>query len=108
MPQLIFKGLKEDEVILLSKTLSDDLAKTTDTPNDWFLFEHIERKCYVLGERLTGDIHVDVWWFDRGQEIRDKVALSIDSAIRHFGYSQIEISFNLCHKESYYENGQHY
>ena len=79
MPQLIFKGLKEDEVILLSKTLSDDLAKTTDTPNDWFLFEHIERKCYVLGERLTGDIHVDVWWFDRGQEIRDKVALSIDT-----------------------------
>lgn len=108
MPQIICKGLKEQEVVRLSQTLSEDLSKLMDTPKDWFLFEYIERKCYVVGEKLIGDPMIDIWWFDRGQEIKDKTAKVVDESIRKMGYEQIEIVFHECIEESYYENGKHY
>lgn len=108
MPQIICKGLKEQEVIHLSKTLSENLAEIMNTPKDWFLFEYIERKCYVLGEKLSGDPIIDIWWFDRGQDIKDKTAQAIDKSIRVLGYEQIEIVFHECKEDSYFENGKHY
>ena len=108
MPQIICKGLKEEEVIGLSLTLSEKLAEIMDTPKDWFLFEHIERKCYVAGNSLIGDPIIDIWWFDRGQEIKDLTAKAVDSDIRALGYNQIEVVFHQCIHESYYENGEHY
>ncbi len=108
MPQIICKGLKEKEVMAMSDSLSYELAEIMDTPRDWFIFEHIDRKCYVAGSKAEGDVMIDIWWFDRGQEIKDKTALAVDKAVRDMGYSQIEIAFNNYREESYYENGKHY
>ncbi len=108
MPQLICRGLKEKEVAQLSVTLSEELAKLTDTAKDWFLFEHIERNCYVSGEKVTGDPIIDIMWFDRGQQVKDSVGKAVDSAVRALGYAQIEVVFHPLEKESYFENGEHY
>ncbi len=108
MPQIICKGLKEEEVVALSSSMSKEFSKIMDCPEDWFLFEFVERKCYVQGKKLENDPMIDIYYFDRGQEIQDQCALALDKAIRELGYEQIEIHFHFCLERCYYENGKHY
>ncbi len=108
MPQIICKGMNEQEVLTLSEKITGQLSALMDTPQDWFMFEYQQRKCFVMGKPLEGDPIVDIWWFDRGQEIKDKTALIVDSAVRGFGYEQIEVVFHESIACDYYENGKHY
>ncbi len=107
MPHLFCKGLKETEVIELSNTLSRELSQIMNTPEDWFLFEHIERKRYVQGKAIENSVFIEVWYFGRTKEVQDKSALAIDAAIKALGYANVEICFYIRSKQSYYVNGEH-
>lgn len=108
MPQLIFKGIKEDTVKKLSMDLPAKLAKITDTQEDWFTMEYLPVRFYVKGEASDSYPVVNVNWFDRGESLQDEVALEITKAVQSEGYEMVDVIFNLLEKRCYYENGEHF
>ncbi len=108
MPQVIFKGIKKQDVAEISKHLPKMLEQASEIPADWFTVEYIETLFFSGGDLVSSYPIVQVNWFDRGQDIKDKVAKEITKATASVGYNQIEIFFIPLEKQSYYENGEHY
>lgn len=108
MPQLIFTGVKIEEVKDISTQLVDTLAEIADAPRDYFTLETNERPFVFDGEIIKINPVIQVLWFDRGQTVKDEMASVIDQALRNKGYQHIEIIFEALNKESYYENAVHY
>ncbi len=108
MPQIVIKGMEEKDVMALSAKLPAQLSAIVGAPEDWFSVEYLPSRFYFGGVLVSHDPLIQVWWFDRGQEVQDRVAESIDRLCRQLGYQQIEIFFLPLEKSAYYENGQHY
>ena len=108
MPHMVIKGMKEQEVALLSKEIFPQLSEIMETPEDWFVFEHSQNTYFISGQATPLYPMVHLYWFDRGQEIKDQTAVLFDEKIRAMGYEQIEIIFHTHKKEDYFENGTHY
>lgn len=108
MPQLTCKGLQEKEVQSLSTTLAPKLSELMNTPEDWFTFEYLPVVSFVSGEKMTGEPSVDVRWFDRGQEVQDKIAKIITDSLMNLGYKEVSVVFQALKKECFYDNGNHY
>ena len=108
MPQIIFKGTEEADIINISKELLDELEKQTEIPRDYFTLEYVETVYIMDGERIKLYPLIEIIMFDRGEEIKDKIAGITDRLLRKEGYEQIEIYFTDLKKRDYYENGEHY
>lgn len=108
MPQLIFKGMKKEEIIKMSLTLTEELAQIDGTPASYFTYEYIPAQFIQDGKEIPLYPLVEVKMFDRGQEVKDKMAQAMTRAMNEFGYDQVEIFFTFIGKADYYENGQHY
>jgi hypothetical protein len=108
MPQLIFTGVKHEEVKDISTQLIDTLAKIADAPRDYFTLEVNNNDFVFDGEIIKINPVIRVLWFDRGQTVKDEMARVIDQALRSKGYPNIEIIFEALEKESYYENAEHF
>lgn len=108
MPMLKFKGIKVEDVCTISKELIDELKELIGCPRDYFSLE-VVKSIYVRdGEIVDGPSVVEVAWFDRGQEIQDKVAKVITKYIKSIGYSELDVIFHVLEENRYYENGEHF
>lgn len=103
MPQLIFKGVKREEVKKLSLTLPDLLSQITSTPRDYFTFERPSTEYFFDGESYKIYPLVEVVQFSRGTEIESKMAEIIQSEIKKIGYNECEVYFIHIEKQNYYE-----
>jgi len=108
MPQLIFSGVKHEEVKDISTQLVDTLAKIADAPRDYFTLEVNDNDFVFDGEIVKINPVIQVLWFDRGQAVKDEMASVLDQALRDKGYPNIEIIFETLGKESYFENAVHF
>ena len=108
MPQLIFKGLKKEDITVFSKILVDELANIVGSPRDYFTLEVPDAAYIFDGKEVAGSPMIQVNWFDRGQAIQDQTAAAITRHVHQAGYPQVEIFFLLLEKSGYYENGAHY
>lgn len=108
MPQLIFKGVKEDDLKAISIALVDELSKLSNTPRDYFVLELVENKFIYDGGIIELYPIVEVKWFDRGEKIKQRFAETIDSLIRERGYEEIETFFTHLREEDYCENKKFY
>lgn len=108
MPQLSFTGVKVEEIKTIGSALTDVLARIAEAPRDYFSYEVLEHPFIFDGEIVPYTPVVEVKWFDRGQVVKDQMAVVIDQAVRSLGYDHIEIIFEALRQESYYENGVHY
>ena len=108
MPQITVKGIKEDDVKVLAKNTSKQLADICSCPSDWFVYDYIPSKFYNdMGEEIVNPV-VQVWWFEREQDVQDKVVACLDNEIKNLGYEFSQISFSVFYKSSYYENSEHF
>lgn len=108
MPALKFKGIKEEKLIKISKDIIDELEEAIECPRDYFTMEIIQSKFIFDQQVVDGYPFVEVQWFDRGQEIQDKVAKIITEYIMSIGYRNVDVIFNCLDKNKYYENGKHF
>jgi len=109
MPHIRIRATSEENVGKLSKELTPILAKETETPENYFTYEYVHTSFYSEGSKNPGDVFVEVLWFDRGQNIQDKVAGVITKAVHDLhGPGDIVVVFTPLAKECYYENGQHF
>lgn len=109
MPYFIVSGLDNENVKEISKTTTDDLAKIIDCPNDWINFSKNSCKVFCEG-KVSKEIFVHIEWFDRGGEVKEKVAKILMNNIQNqFGKDlNVTTVFVNIEKSNYYENGNNF
>lgn len=107
MPQFLIKGMKMEDVQKISTQMVNELEEIIGCPRDYFRIEFVDSTLIEDGDIVAGCPMVQVNWFDRGQEVQDKVAVSITTNIQNAGYEQVEIFFIVLERNKYYENGTH-
>jgi len=109
MPHIRMRFQSEEILCRLSRDLLPELALITGTPLAHFTLEGIESQCYSGGARSQGDAFCEVLWFDRGQEMQDRVARKITEALKkESSGADVVVVFTPLAKSSYYENGEHF
>lgn len=118
MPNFKVTGLNTETVKKLSFDLSESLSKIIDCPVDWITFSMgaTDENCiFCNGQLLKDTIFVYVEWFDRGLDIKNKVAEIINNGIFDLNKGKskeietietVDIIFVNLEKGDYYENGE--
>lgn len=108
MPQIKIRGIEVENVSSISKELIDELQKFIECPRDYFTIEVIHSTFIMDGEITNGYPFIEIAWFNRGQEIQDKVAKTVTSFIHSLGYEDVDVIFTVFEENKYYENGIHF
>ena len=103
MPQLIFKGVKKEEVCQLSEELANNLSKISDTPIDYFTFEVPSTTYFSQGKEFEMYPLIEVIQFDRGVDVESTMAKEIATKVKECGYNECEVYFTHIEKKDYYE-----
>ncbi|HAX72521.1 MAG TPA: DUF1904 domain-containing protein [Firmicutes bacterium] len=107
MPMLKIKGITQAEVLQVSKSLIDELARIIGCPRDYFTIELVNNNFIMDGEVVAPPTMIEVYWFDRGQTVQDEAAQCITA---HFQKERdcLDVVFYSIEHRCYYENGQHF
>ncbi|USD60972.1 DUF1904 domain-containing protein [Vibrio sp. SCSIO 43140] len=110
MPHLRFRALEQEMVKTLSSPLVDELLPLMDCPREDFTIEHISSTFFFDAQQSYAYPFVEVLWFDRGQEVKDKVASVITNQVRSVLGKERDVAviFVALEPNSYYDNGNHY
>lgn len=103
MPQLIFKGVKKEDVCNFSKDMAQSLSEISDTPIDYFTFERPETNYFSNNSSFEMYPLIEVIQFDRGSEVEEKMAKQIATIVKSCGYKECEVYFTHIDKKDYYE-----
>lgn len=106
MPQIIVKGINEEQCCALAKTAAPQLAEICGCPADWFVFDLVPSKFFNADGATCHYPVVQVWWFRRTEDVQDKVAQCLHSTLADMDFCDDQISFHLFEERNYYENGE--
>ncbi len=108
MPALKLNAIDAKRALTISKGLIDELQELLQCPRDYFSIEVPQSKYIIDGKFVGGPHMVEVYWFDRGQEVQNKAAAIITKHMSTIGYKNLDIIFYMLEKNKYYENGEHF
>lgn len=108
MPQLTIRGISKKTVKETSTELIKRLSEVMESPEDYFTLDVLKVKSFVNGYEADTFPFIEVGWFDRGQEVKDKAAIIIYEEFKRNGVDELEIYFKNFDKVSYYSNDEHY
>lgn len=108
MPILKFKAIETEKICDISKDLVDELELIVKCPRSYFTLEVMQSVYISDGAFVAGSPVVEVAWFDRGQEVRDKFAECVTKFVNSAGYNDVDVIFINLEKNYYYENGKHF
>lgn len=109
MPHLRFRALNQEQTQKLSQDLLPELAQIVNTAEDNFTFELVDTQFFYKGKTTESFPFVEVFWFERPQEVQDKVATFITDKVKSFSKADdVVVVFTELKKSSYYENGKHF
>lgn len=108
MPQLKVRGIDAEKLKKISKELIDELTEIVGCPRDYFTIECISTTSIFDGELVKTYPFIEVAWFDRGQEVQDRVADTITKYANKIGVQDLDMTFTVFEKNRYYENGKHF
>ncbi len=106
MPHLEIKNVKKEDFIAKVPALSKELTEIIGCPEDWITISYTEGTLtFVEGiDRTYDNVFVEIKWFARPDEMKQKVAQAIDKAFKADG-RDIMVNFVTLTKDSYLENG---
>lgn len=108
MPILTIKAIHEEKICSISKELVDELEEIIKCPREYFTIEAVKSIFFRDGNVVDGYPIVEISWFDRGQEIQDKVAMVVTKYVKAIGYENVDVIFHTLEETKYYENGKHF
>ena len=114
MPHIRISGMERQQVMHMSETLVDQLAEVVGCPRDHFTIELLPTE-FIFDDKMDANRYpfIDVQWFERGQQIQDKVAEIITKTVRNQLKAE-EKELDICIRFfpldpfKYYENGRHF
>lgn len=108
MPQLTVRGVPLEQLLMVSVSLCRELAEICGCPEDNFTIDCLQVVSVTGGSLGPTYPFVEVAWFERGEEVRNRVAEAIDRHMR-FGsraaVHELEIAFKTYKEDAYYING---
>ncbi|MDF2961368.1 MAG: hypothetical protein K0S39_3103 [Paenibacillus sp.] len=108
MPQLNVRGISENQMSRVSSKLVEELALICECGTDNFLIDCIQTVSVFDGQRVDTYPFIEVAWFERGTETRDRVALALTRHLQSIGVMELEIAFKVYREDGYYINGRRY
>ena len=109
MPHIRCRGLEFETVKKISTSLVDGLTKIMECDRSWFTVEFIESTFISDGKISNGYPFIEILWFNRGQDVKDKVAKFTTSLLeKDSNYPAITVIFTDLKGEDYYENAEHF
>lgn len=106
MPQITIKGLTDKQMRAISTPLIPKLAEAIGCPEDWLILELAHSSFYAGGEQVPGFPIVEVSWFDRTDEVRERVAEILRDTVIGEGYPLVQVIFTTLYQERFYEYEQ--
>lgn len=110
MPHIRCRGVQREIVVAISETLVEQLADLTKAPAAHFTVEYIPSE--FIATRFGGQAYpfIELFWFDRGQEMQDAAAKLITSIVKQAVGNDAEVAIVVqpLSRNSYYDNGEHY
>lgn len=108
MPTLRFHGTDSEKLAQVSSELHEQLSNIYAVPIDYITLEVIHSTFLFQGEEYKSYPLVEVIAFKRPDELEDKVAKTVHTALNKAGYKESELYFSYTEKRHYYGNGEHY
>ena len=108
MPQLVIRGISAEEVCSVDKLIVDELEALLECPRSYFTIEVLNTVFLLDGKVAKNYPFVEISWFDRGQDLQDKVAKVVTKYIQELGHQNVDVIFKALEKSKYYENGEHF
>lgn len=108
MPQLKIRGVEKEKIVRVSTILVNELSELVNCSREDFTIELIESTYIFDGKEVSPYPFIEIAWFDRGQEIQDKVAKIITNKFREQGIQDMDLIFSVLEKNKYYYNGKHF
>lgn len=106
MPQLLFKGVSLEQIKTISKPLVEELAEICECGTDNFTLELIHSTFIFDGDEVPTYPFIEVKWFERGQEVRDKFAKTVTKYVLSSGVTEVEVAFTVFAENAYYIDGE--
>lgn len=108
MPHIRCRGMQRDLVVAISETLVEQLAELTKAPAAHFTIEYIPAE--FIATRFGGQAYpfIELFWFDRGQEMQDAAAQLITSIVKSKLEMDVAVVVQPLQRTNYYDNGRHY
>ncbi|MFC3341809.1 DUF1904 family protein [Paenibacillus abyssi] len=105
MPQLTVRGIEANTMMAISRPLIEELAAVCECGTDNFTVDCLSVTSVFDGERADTYPFIEVAWFERGREVRDRLAEAVTRHIRLAGIAEVEIAFKVYREDAYYING---
>lgn len=106
MPHIRFRSVQADTVKKISEQATE-LARLIQTSADNFTFELISTQFFEAGKDVRSYPFVEVLWFPRSQELKQKTAEFLTELIKKAeGPEDVCVVFMEINKENYFENGK--
>jgi len=106
MPQLTVRGIGQEQLAAISKPLVEELARICETTVDNFTIDRLTVDSVFDGHPAATYPFIEVAWFDRGREARNRFAEATTRRLREAGVLEVEIAFKAYAPDAYYINGE--
>jgi len=108
MPQLRFHAIDVEIVKSVSQPLTEELAKVVGCDREHFVLECLPTFYVWDGQMTQGSPFVEVYCFDRGDEVSDLMAEIITRHLIGAGCEGVDVAFMFLQRRRYYEDGKHF
>ena len=110
MPKFTVSCVKKNDLIEISTDLIDKISEIASVPRKAITLElnQVINTAIFDGEVIEPHPTVDVYWFERPQEIKDACAEYITKQLFDLGYTHVTIIFHPISKADWFSNGKHF
>lgn len=108
MPQLTIRGIRPEAVAAVSQAMCGELAGACGCPAEDFTLDVLQVVSVWGGAHTATFPFVEIAWFDRGRDVRNRVAEIVDRHLRQGpqGVAELEIAFKSYEKDAYFAQGR--
>lgn len=106
MPHLVIRGISSEQMKIISKPLVEELAEICECDTDNFTLEVMQSTFVFDGKEVPAFPFIEVKWFERGQEVRDKFAQAVTKHMMSTDVLEVEVAFIPFSESAYYINGK--
>lgn len=106
MPHLVVRGVSSDSLQSVAPVLVGQLAELCECGTDNFTVSGLHTTIAWGGSPEDPPFaFVEVGWFERGNDIRDRFARLVTESLVPLGFAEVEVVFVAYREEAYYING---
>ncbi|MFD2614341.1 DUF1904 family protein [Paenibacillus gansuensis] len=105
MPQLRVRGISAEQMAAVSTDLVQEMGQICECGEDNFTIDVFHVTSVFGGRTVETYPFIEVAWFERGKEIRDRLAACITKHVQSQEIAEVEVAFTVYREEEYYVNG---